>query len=323
MLRVSCSIARRLFSVEAEFDVADGEVFALFGPSAAGKTSILSTVAGFEQAATGYVEVDGIKWLDTRQTPTVFVPVWKRRLGYVEQSSRLFPHLTVRQNILYGLRGQANRTVNTLIEQFDLAAVLDARPHQLSGGQQQRVALARALAPQPRLLLLDEPLASLDWVNRRGLQDLLHDVNETHGVTIVLVTHQLSEAERLAHRIAVIDSGRILQQGTVSDVVLHPVSWDVALRVGYTARLTLENGSTVGVHPDRAVIGAHPDRGLVVTGVVSEEGLSDGRRVLTVDVYLPGRSSGQTTRLMVSAHPLDDVHVGASVELTFVDPPCW
>ncbi|WDL95759.1 ATP-binding cassette domain-containing protein [Alicyclobacillus sp. ALC3] len=320
MLHVSCSIPRRFFTVEAEFEVKAGEVFALFGPSAAGKTSVLSAVAGFETAATGRIVVDGVTWLDTMARPSVYVPVWKRKLGYVEQAARLFPHLTVRQNIFYGLRGASGTFAGNLIEQFGLASVLNVRPDGLSGGQQQRVALARALAPRPRLLLLDEPLAALDWATRRALQDLLREVNRTLGVTIVIVTHQLSEAERLANRMAVMEDGRILQQGPIADMVLRPTSWDVARRVGYTARLRLESGRVVGIHPERVVIGAYRDRGPVLSGVVTADGFSEGRRVITVDVTDDG-SAGARTPLVISAHPLDAVTVGARVDLTLLEPP--
>lgn len=315
MLRMSCSIPRRSFVIDASFEIPDGTVFALFGPSAAGKSSILSAIAGFESNVRGRIEVDGAQWLDTTVRPPVNLPAWRRRVGYVEQSARLFPHLTVRQNLLYAVR-KSNPFIEAMIEQFDLGSVLDARPTQLSGGQQQRVALARALAPQPRLLLLDEPLTALDWSIRQSLQDLLHEVNRRYEVSMILVTHQLAEAQRLADTLAVIDSGQILQQGPVAEVVLQPNSAQVAARVGYTGTCALPDGRTVGVHPDRVVLGAHPERGFVVSGTVTQEVLREGRRVIHV-------TSEMGERLQASLHPLDLVTLGENIQITLVDPPVF
>ncbi|GMA49938.1 hypothetical protein GCM10025857_12950 [Alicyclobacillus contaminans] len=168
-----------------------------------------------------------------------------------------------------------------LIERFGLSGHLGEKPYQLSGGLAQRVAMARAVAARPRLLLLDEPLSALDWPTRRQLQDVLVALHRDLHIPVVLVTHQLAEAQRMAHRIGVLDEGELLQMGSVDEVVTRPATPRVAALVGYTAFLPIE-GRVVAVHPERVVLGARPHLGPVLTGVVERMTWLEGRRVMDV-----------------------------------------
>lgn len=317
MLRLSCNIPRRDFRIGVDLTVPTGGIYALFGPSAAGKSSVLSAIAGFEPAAGGRIEVDGDVWLDTRGAATVHAPSWQRQVGYVEQSPRLFPHLRVIDNILYGVRDhRVDDFTEALIDRFGLRAFLKDKPHRLSGGLKQRVALARALAPRPRLLLLDEPLTALDWSIRRSLQDLLLEINHDFQISMLLVTHQWTEAERMASHIGILDAGVLLQQGTVEDVFLRPASPRVAALVGYTDLLQLGDGRVAGVHPQRIMLSSRPDLGPVVSGTVLRRTLADGRVLLDVQM-------ADCVRIEVAANPWEEAQVGRTTPLTLVDPPIY
>jgi molybdenum ABC transporter ATP-binding protein len=235
-----------LLSVEARTRVGDltldvafeaaggGGCLALVGPSGAGKTSVLRIVAGLLRPEHGHVECDGDVWLDTRGG--IDVPPERRRCGYVFQEGALFEHLSAWRNVAYGLRGiprrERRRRADELLDRFDLLARADARPRTLSGGERRRVALARALACEPSALLLDEPLAALDARTRARASRELADTLRTLAVPCVLVTHDFSEAALLAQRIAVLDHGRIVQQGTPGELAAAPASAFVADLVG-------------------------------------------------------------------------------------------
>jgi putative spermidine/putrescine transport system ATP-binding protein len=213
-----------------DLDVAAGERFCLLGPSGSGKTTLLRLVAGFEQPDAGTVSLHGAR-VDA-------LPPERRNLGVVFQDYALFPHRTVAQNVAFGLRmrrvpkAQRRARVAEVLDLVRLGEVADRKPDQLSGGQRQRVALARALAPEPALLLLDEPLANLDRRLREALREELARVHTAVGVTIVLVTHDQEEALSLADRVGVLREGRLEQVGTPVELWQHPVSRFVAEFLG-------------------------------------------------------------------------------------------
>ncbi|WP_108668574.1 ABC transporter ATP-binding protein [Euzebya rosea] len=229
--------------------VADGERFALLGPSGSGKTTILRLVAGFERPDEGRVVLAG--------QDVVGLPPERRSVGVVFQDYALFPHRTVSQNIAFGLRMRKvdretrRARVAELLKLVGLTREADRRPDQLSGGQRQRVALARALAPNPSLLLLDEPLANLDRRLRESLRDELVTITDAVGITTVLVTHDQEEALSFADRIGVLSDGRLVQVGTPAEVWRSPVSTVVATFLG-----------DMNLLPARVV-----DGGVVVTGL--------------------------------------------------------
>lgn len=202
----------------------------LFGPSGAGKSLTLQCVAGVARPDEGRIVANGRALFDA--AAGLNLPPQQRRVGYVPQRYALFPHLTVVQNIAYGLRGvsrgERDARVRELVDLMGLSGLEARRPAALSGGQQQRVALARALAPDPDILLLDEPFAALDVGLRAELRDELVALQQRRALTVVIVTHDLSDAFLLAQRVVVIDRGRTLQQGSREDVFYRPATRRVA-----------------------------------------------------------------------------------------------
>ncbi len=210
--------------------IGEGEFFTLLGPSGCGKTTTLRMVAGFEEATEGQVLIDG--------ADVVGLPPYKRPTNTVFQSYALFPHLSVSDNVAFGLRrkkvdkAEAERRVNQELERVGLAREANRRPAQLSGGQQQRVALARALVNFPKVLLLDEPLGALDLKLRKGLQVQLKQIQRDVGITFVYVTHDQEEALTMSDRIAVMNHGRIEQVDNPELVYERPASTFVAGFIG-------------------------------------------------------------------------------------------
>jgi molybdate transport system ATP-binding protein len=214
MLRVDVSKRLGDFSIEASF-ASEGRVTGLFGASGAGKTSLVNMIAGLLRPDRGIISVDG-ETLDETSAQT-HVPVHRRRIGYVFQDARLFPHLDVRQNLDYGRRmnrlaedGAQQRRVTDLL---DIGNLLDRRPGRLSGGERQRVALGRALLSQPRLLLLDEPLGSLDAERKEEILPYLVRLRDEARVPMVYVSHDASEMRQLATQIVMLEHGRVAAFG--------------------------------------------------------------------------------------------------------------
>ncbi|GGN20792.1 ABC transporter ATP-binding protein [Halarchaeum nitratireducens] len=215
---------------EASFTVEPGEFVALLGPSGAGKTTLLRILAGFEETSGGRLTLDG-RDVDA-------VPPHERNTGMVFQSYALFPHMTVRENIEFGLKrngfdgDEIDERVETVLSMVDLAGYGDRKPANLSGGQQQRVATARAVAIEPRVLLMDEPLGALDKKLRDQLQVELTDLQSDLGITTLYVTHNQSEALTMADRIVVMSQGRIEQIGTPTEIYDAPATRFVAEFIG-------------------------------------------------------------------------------------------
>jgi iron(III) transport system ATP-binding protein len=217
---------------DVSFSLERGRLGAIVGPSGSGKSTLLRALAGFEPVRNGTIELAG----HVVATEKSFVPPEKRPIGFVFQDFALFPHLTVAQNIGFGLRkwSAAKRLarVHELLELTDLAAFRQRYPQQLSGGQQQRVALARALAPEPQLLLLDEPFASLDLALRERMKKELGLLLRRVGVTSLLVTHNLDEAFDLADEMGVMLDGALLQWGEPRALYDAPQDRGVATYLG-------------------------------------------------------------------------------------------
>jgi molybdate transport system ATP-binding protein len=232
---LSLSIRKSLpgFSLDVTWEAGE-KVVALFGPSGAGKTLTLQSLAGLVRPDEGRIVVSGRVFFDS--AAGINVRPQERRLGYVFQGYALFPHLSVEDNVGYGLRalarGERHRRVAEVMDRLGLGGQGRRRPRELSGGQQQRVALGRALAVDPGLLLLDEPLSALDAPLRRLLREELMQIVSEWGVPTVLVTHDLTEAFQLADRIVIYDDGRVVQAAPKSELLSRPASAQVARLLG-------------------------------------------------------------------------------------------
>lgn len=226
-------------------------VTVLFGPSGAGKTTVLRCIAGLETPDAGSIRCGGELWYQGAFS----LPPQKRRVGYVSQDYAVFPHLTVQANLEYGLRGENRagraKAARELLARFEMSDLAGRHPRQLSGGQLQRVALARALAPRPRLLLLDEPLSALDAPTRLRMRDDLRQILASAQVPAIMVTHDRTEALSLGDSLAIMIGGSLRQAGTVDHVFDRPADAEVAEAVGVEticpARVVARGGGLVTV----------------------------------------------------------------------------
>jgi putative spermidine/putrescine transport system ATP-binding protein len=231
-----------------ELDIAEGEFFTMLGPSGSGKTTTLRVIAGFEQPDEGHVELEGVD--------VTRVPPSERDVNTVFQDYALFPHMTVQENVEYGLRvkGVARRDrrikAQEVLERVRLPNVASRRPVQLSGGQRQRVALARAIVNSPSVLLLDEPLGALDLKLRQEMQVFLKALQRDLGITFVYVTHDQEEALTMSDRLAVFNEGRIEQLGTPAEVYEHPQTEFVAGFVG-VSNVFERDGRRITIRPEK------------------------------------------------------------------------
>lgn len=204
--------------------VHEGEVVCLLGPSGCGKTTALRIAAGLEPVDDGTVLIDG----DTVSTAAEMLPPERRKLGLVFQDYALFPHMTISQNVGFGLRGGGDGRIAAVLEQVGMSAYARSYPHELSGGQQQRVALARALAPNPHGILMDEPFSGLDARLRESVRDRTLHILKQSGAAVLMVTHDAEEAMHMADRIVVMNRGRVEQEGAPDTIYLNPVNGFVA-----------------------------------------------------------------------------------------------
>jgi len=224
-----------------------GEFFAFLGPSGCGKTTLLRLIAGFNQADTGHVRIGGKDITE--------LPPWKRDVGMVFQSYALWPHMTVRRNVAFGLeergvkRAEIERRVEAALGLVGLAHLAERRPSQLSGGQQQRVAVARTVAVEPKVLLLDEPLSNLDAKMRVQVRRELRDLQQRLGLTTIFVTHDQEEANSICDRIAVMNDGIVQQVGTPMELYERPANLFVA---GFLGTANILKGRVIGNGADRS-----------------------------------------------------------------------
>jgi molybdate transport system ATP-binding protein len=217
------SIRRKLggFALDIAFQAEERGVTALFGRSGSGKTSVINAIAGLSRPDEGHIRVGDAVFFDSARR--IDVAVEKRRVGYVFQESRLFPHMTVRSNLEYGLRrvaaSERRIALGPVVELLGLGGLLDRRPRGLSGGETQRVALGRALLAQPRLLLMDEPMAALDAARKAEILPYIERLRDEMNIPIVLVSHAVDEVVRLAATMVLIADGRVVAAGSVGAVM--------------------------------------------------------------------------------------------------------
>lgn len=243
------------------------EVFCLLGGSGCGKSTLLRMLAGFEPLTAGQIFIDNVDMAG--------IPPYERPVNMMFQSYALFPHMTVEKNIAFGLRqdglpgAEINKRVNDMLELVKLGAFAKRKPHQLSGGQRQRVALARSLVKQPKMLLLDEPLAALDKKLREETQFELINIQEELGVTFMVVTHDQEEAMTLSSRIGVMNDGEIIQTGTPTEIYEFPNSRFVAGFIGsinvFEGRIVEDEADHVRIESEQAGCSLYIDHGVSTT----------------------------------------------------------
>ncbi len=308
-----------------------GEFFSFLGPSGCGKTTSLRLIAGFEQPTQGDVHIGGVS--------VIGVPPHKRPVNMVFQHYALFPHMTVADNIGYGLRqrtprppkSEISRQVDEILEMVQMSGYNKRRAWELSGGQQQRVALARALINRPTVLLLDEPLAALDRKLRRDMQIELQTLQRDVGITFILVTHDQEEALSMSDRICIMRDGHVVQSGSPRELYDQPVNLYVADFVGKTNFIA---GSVAGVNGRSVIIQSEDGRTFIGSPSASAAKLSVGASAsiairpemvvlgahdanaadMNTDVALNGRIKnriflGEHTEYLVDAEGLGDVLV--------------
>lgn len=316
-------VSKNYGEVEALSDVtlsiADQEFFTLLGPSGCGKTTLLRIIAGFETVSVGNIKLYGEEIRD--------LPANKRPVNTVFQQYSLFPHMTVEENIKFGLQmlGRDNASINQRTQQMldlvQLGEFAKRKSTQLSGGQQQRVALARALAPEPKVLLLDEPLSALDLKLRQAMRTELKQIQQETGVTFVFVTHDQEEALTMSDRIAVMSNGKVQQVGTAESIYCDPKNMFVADFIGeinmLPATLTgtedglavcqLANGTSVKCRDPQTSAGGsgqlciRPER-LTITSI--DHSLAELKGCVVRSVYL-----GTDTQISVRVDTGEDVLV--------------
>jgi molybdate transport system ATP-binding protein len=262
MLHLSVSKRWDGFELRAQLDAPTPGIIALFGRSGCGKTTLINIISGLLAPDEGRVALDGVVLTDTRER--IAIPVERRRIGYVFQDSRLFPHLGVLANLRYGLRrapkGSSSIRFDEVLALLGLEPLLARRPYQLSGGERQRVALGRALLSQPRLLLLDEPLAALDAARREEVLPYLERLRDRLSIPMVYVSHQLEEVLRLATHVALMAAGEIVASGALSDISLRP---ELQAIVGSEAVGAILDGTVVRVDAERGVTDVQVGRGVL------------------------------------------------------------
>ena len=283
MLQVDITFLRNSFALDARFAAPTPGVTALFGRSGCGKSTLVNLLAGLLRPDGGSIRLDGETWFDAARG--IDVPAERRRIGYVFQDARLFPHYTVRGNLLYGAArsGTTASGIDDVVQLLGLERLLQSRPGVLSGGERQRVALGRALLSEPRLLLLDEPLASLDAMRRAEVLPYLERLRDHYAIPMVFVSHQFDEVLRLATHLVVMHEGQIVADGDVGSVSLDPAL--------------------------RGIVG--PDAvGAVVEGQVQRIDSTDGLAVVAVGtgnqlrIGAQGLKPGQQVRLQLLARDL-------------------
>jgi len=276
------SAGDRGLTLEARFAVGSGFTI-LFGPSGAGKTTILDCIAGLQKPDSGRISVSDETFFDSRRQ--VNVATQQRNIGYLFQTLALFPHMTVRRNIEYGLaqldaRERQARS-SEIADSFGIAGLLDRRPAKISGGERQRVALARALVTRPKALLLDEPMSALDRSTRSKILDDLRKWNEAHAVPVLYVTHEREEVYALGDRVLVLEAGKIVADGTPHDVLSRPQLESIAQLAGF------ENIF------DCSVVAAHAEQGTMTCRI-------DGSEVM-LEVPLTRVATGNPIRVGIRA----------------------
>jgi molybdate transport system ATP-binding protein len=305
MLHIEVRKQRGDFALDVAIDVATPGTIALFGRSGCGKTTLVSSIAGLLQADSARVVINNVVLEDTGAR--IRLPVEKRRIGYVFQDSRLFPHLRVDRNLHYGERRAPSEArfidFHHVVGLLGLEKLLERRPHQLSGGERQRVALGRALLCQPRLLLLDEPLAALDAPRREEVLPYLERLRDELAIPMVYVSHRFDEILRLATHVVVMDQGKVAVQGSLETISRHPA---LSAIVGDEAMGSVLSGRIESSDPTTGLAAVKVGEGIL------HATLSNARPGAHVRVQLLARD------IILATQPVDGLSVRNKIAGTIV-----
>jgi len=288
--------------LSAQFE-APGGVTALFGRSGAGKTSVVNAVAGLMRPQSGRIELDGEVLFDADQG--IDVPVHRRRMGYVFQDARLFPHLNVRRNLLYGAPDTGG--LDRVCDLLGIGGLLDRRPVTLSGGEKARVAIGRALLSRPRMLLMDEPFASLDQARKEEILPYLERLRDEGGVPILYVSHAVEEVARLAATLVVLDRGQVVQAGPAEAMFADPA---LAPVLGPRAAGAILSGQVVEQHADGLSEVAVSGGRLFLPQVAGPVGTALRIRIEAQDVMLAMQRPKAVSALNILSAEVVQVHDG-------------
>ena len=297
MIGLQYRVERPGFSLDVDLELPLCGITGVFGESGAGKTTLLRCIAGLESPQAGRLAVAGQTWEDTGRG--IALPVQQRNIGYVFQEPRLFDHLSVRANIDYGRQRRAGdnaREFDHVVELLGLGALLERRPQALSGGEAQRVAIARALLCAPQLVLMDEPLASLDRARRDEILPFLERLHADARIPIVYVSHNIDEVCRLCDHLVVMEAGRVLASGELQDVL---VQLDVPVLGGSNAGSVIEGTVASYDTEDELTCLEFAAGRLWVPGEVGPKGTSLRLRVAASDVSLCRTPPGDSTILNI------------------------
>ncbi len=307
MLSVRIGHAFPGFALDASFEAPPG-VTALFGRSGAGKTSVVAAVAGLLRPDRGRIAIDGEVLFD--RAAGICVPPHRRRVGYVFQDGRLFPHLTVRRNLSYGRRFAARGDggeMDHVVDLLGLGNLLDRRPGRLSGGEAQRVAIGRALLSAPRLLLMDEPLSSLDEPRRAEILPYLEQLRDETRIPILYVSHTLAEIARLATTVVALQDGRVVRAGPAAEVLSDPAAVPT---LGVRAAGSLLSGRIVAHHADGLTEVAISAGRLLLPRVAADVGAELRIRIAAQDVILSRARPEGLSALNILRATVTDLHRG-------------
>jgi molybdate transport system ATP-binding protein len=308
------------FALDAAFEAPAQGVTALFGPSGCGKTTILRCIAGLNRVRDGFFSIGGEVW---QEPDSAFVPTHRRPLGYVFQEASLFPHLSVRRNLLFGAPKEQppdglRVDFDEVVDLLGLRALLDRSPRHLSGGERQRVGIGRALLTQPKLLLMDEPLSALDRGAKAEILPFIEKLRDSFALPIVYVSHDVAEVERLADHVVLVEQGRVAGSGALADVQGDPAS---PLARAREAAVSLK-GVVEAVDAAYGLIAVAVAGGRLFAPAPGAS-IGEARRVhiLASAVSLAREAPGRSSILNIlparvrAMNPLDAVEVVASVAL--------
>ena len=309
-MTVSVSLRHQFdgFALDVAFE-APGGVTALFGRSGSGKTTVVNAVAGLLRPDGGRVSVDGRVLVD--RAAGVFVPPHRRRVGYVFQEGRLFPHMSVRRNLEYGARlaprGEAGARFDDVVAMLGLGALLDRGPAGLSGGEKQRVAVGRALLSKPKLLLMDEPLAALDEARKDEILPYLERLRDETAVPVLYVSHSVAEVARLATTVVMLNAGRVVRVGPVGEVMADP---DAVPGLGVREAGAVLAARVVAHHADGLSELAISGGRLLLPRIEAALGTGVRVRIHAQDVMLAREKPGRISALNVLEAEVVSVRLG-------------